>query len=220
MESSAAVAVDTLVPWADQVLDSTAAETVTTTKSTDRNLSLTRRFAASDALNRKVALWNGPIWRLRADAIVNSTSESLRDSSGVSGRILSAAGDQMTVECTAAAPCRTAEAVVTRGCALPARFVIHTVGPKYSARYHTAAEHALHTCYRSVLKAAKERSLRSLAIGCVYSPRKGYPREDAAHIVASALSSIHCMRIVVNGLGLHGCGGVRRNGAAVLGALR
>lgn len=143
-------------------------------------------FRVDAALNAKLALWRGPLWRLRADAVANATDEALRDGWGVSGELREAAGPQMRVECAAAAPCRTAEAVVTRGCELPARFVIHTVDPKYSAKYRTAAEHALHACYRSVLQAAKERKLRSLGLGCIYSLRKSYPREEATHIAASA----------------------------------
>jgi O-acetyl-ADP-ribose deacetylase (regulator of RNase III) len=181
-----AVAVDALVPWADQVLQRAPPSLSNASEADGAHV-----FTANNSLNRTLSLWRGPIWCLRADAIVNATSESLRDVTGASGHILRAAGDQMAVECAAVAPCRTAEAVVTRGCALPARFVIHTVGPKYSARYHTAAEHALHTCYRSVLKAAKERSLRSLAIGCIYSPQKGYPREEAAHIAARTFAACH-----------------------------
>ncbi|RLN92605.1 hypothetical protein BBJ28_00024252, partial [Nothophytophthora sp. Chile5] len=141
-------------------------------------------FAAERALNAKLSLWRGALWRLRVDAVVNSTCETLRDSSGICGKLLEAAGPQIDVECDAAGVCRTGEAVLTRGCQLPAKFLLHTVGPRYLARYHNAAEHALHSCYRSVLSLAKEHALRSVAIGCIYTQRKGYPREKAAHIAA------------------------------------
>lgn len=64
--------------------------------------------------------------------------------------------------------------------------IIHTVGPRYNLKYHNAAENALHMCYRSVLVAAKEELLRTVAFSCIYTHKKGYPREEAAHIAARA----------------------------------
>ncbi|KAG7399940.1 hypothetical protein PHYBOEH_007460 [Phytophthora boehmeriae] len=104
-------------------------------------------FAVDQALNAKISLWKGPLWRLRVDAVVNSTCESLRDSDGVCGELLDAAGPQIHVECEAVGGCRTGETVITRGL-------------------------------------AKENGLRSVAIGCIYSQRKAYPREEAAHVAA------------------------------------
>ncbi|KAE9051363.1 hypothetical protein PR001_g1515 [Phytophthora rubi] len=141
-------------------------------------------FAVSHSLNGKLSLWRGPLHWLRVDAVVNSTSESMRESDGEFGRLLKAAGSEIAVECDAAGACRTGDAVLTRGCQLPAKFILHTVGPRYLPRYHNAAEHALHSCYRSVLTVARENGLRSVAIGCIYTQRKGYPREEAAHIAA------------------------------------
>lgn len=105
--------------------------------------------------------------------------------------------------------CKTGEATVTKGCALPAscaarppaprpdppptpavvrrcRFIIHSVGPRYNERYQTAAENALHSCYRNSLRILKEEGLRSIAFPPLYAPRKGYPRVDAAHIALRA----------------------------------
>lgn len=78
-------------------------------------------FRVRESVNRKIALWHGQLWTLRVDAIVNSTSESLRETSGICRKILDAAGKQIWVECEAAGQCRTGEAVITRGCRLPAR---------------------------------------------------------------------------------------------------
>ncbi|GMF46889.1 unnamed protein product [Phytophthora fragariaefolia] len=139
-------------------------------------------FAVSRALNRKLSLWRGPLHLLRVDAVVHSTSESLRQSDDEFARLLEAAGPEIHVECDAVGACRTGDAVLTRGCRLPAKFILHTVGPRYLPKYRNAAEHALHSCYRSVLTVARENALRSVAIGCVYTQRKGYPREEAAHI--------------------------------------
>ncbi|XP_060186067.1 uncharacterized protein LOC132615475 isoform X2 [Lycium barbarum] len=73
-------------------------------------------------------------------------------------------------------------AKVTNAYELPARRVIHTVGPKYAVKYHTAAENALSHCYRSCLELLIENGLRSIAMGCIYTEAKNYPREPAAHV--------------------------------------
>lgn len=146
-------------------------------------------FLVDAALNAKISLWNGAIWRLRVDAISNSTNETLKDTSGLCRKILDAAGKEIWIECEAAGGCRTGEAVVTRGCQLPAKHIIHTVGPRYNIKYANAAENALHMCYRSTLSVAKEERIRTVALSCIYTKRKGYPRDEAAHI-ASRKSAI------------------------------
>ncbi|XP_066338232.1 uncharacterized protein [Miscanthus floridulus] len=62
------------------------------------------------------------------------------------------------------------------------RKVIHTVGPKYAVKYHTAAENALSHCYRSCLELLIENGLESIAMGCIYTEAKNYPREPASHV--------------------------------------
>ncbi|KAL4159902.1 hypothetical protein PRNP1_000475 [Phytophthora ramorum] len=141
-------------------------------------------FAVNSSLNAKISLWRGPLHRLRVDAVVHSTCESMRESEGEFAKLLKAAGPEIAVECAAAGACRTGDAVLTRGCQLPANFILHTVGPRYLPKYRNAAEHALHSSYRSVLTVARENGLRSVALGCIYTQRKGYPREEAAHIAA------------------------------------
>ncbi|KDO18967.1 hypothetical protein SPRG_14804 [Saprolegnia parasitica CBS 223.65] len=137
-------------------------------------------FECNPALNAKVALLRHELWTLEVDAIVNPTNESLTDASGICGSILDAAGDQIYVECNASDPCRTGDAVMTRGCQLPAKKIIHTVGPRYNAKY--AAENALHGCYRNAMRVAKEERVRSIAFPPVYSKKKMYPRDDATHV--------------------------------------
>jgi len=73
-------------------------------------------------------------------------------------------------------------AKMTNAYDLPARKVIHTVGPKYAVKYHTAAENALSHCYRSCLELLIENGLESIATGCIYTEAKNYPREPAAHV--------------------------------------
>uniref|UniRef100_A0A8C5NZS5 Macro domain-containing protein n=1 Tax=Jaculus jaculus TaxID=51337 RepID=A0A8C5NZS5_JACJA len=78
--------------------------------------------------------------------------------------------------------CRTGEAKLTKGFNLAARFIIHTVGPKYKSRYRTAAESSLYSCYRNVLQLAKEQSMSSVAFFVINSAKRGYLLEDATHI--------------------------------------
>ncbi|KAJ8875645.1 hypothetical protein PR048_023541 [Dryococelus australis] len=78
--------------------------------------------------------------------------------------------------------CRTGEVRVTQGQNLPARYVIHTVGPKYNIKYQTAAQNTLHSCYRNVLQKACELELSSIALCVVNSVRRNFPPDEGAHI--------------------------------------
>ena len=107
----------------------------------------TSPFPVNDAVNKKLILWRGDVLTLDVDAVVNSSNESLTDRTGISGRVLTAGGPDLAVECAAVEGCRTGESVTTRGCNLIAKHIIHTVGPRYNEKYRTAAENALHGCY-------------------------------------------------------------------------
>ncbi|TYJ43842.1 hypothetical protein E1A91_A03G181100v1 [Gossypium mustelinum] len=96
--------------------------------------------------------------------------------------LYAAAGPGLAEECATLGGCRTGMAKVTNAYDLPARRVIHTVGPKYAVKYHSAAENALSHCYRSCLELLIENGLRSIAMGCIYTEAKNYPREPAAHV--------------------------------------
>jgi O-acetyl-ADP-ribose deacetylase (regulator of RNase III) len=139
-------------------------------------------FPVDPELNGRIYLFEGKIWNLRIDAIVNTTNESMSDRTGVSGQILQHAGPQLEEEIYQTDGCRTGECRMTRAYLLPCKKVIHTVGPRYNERYVTAAESALHYCYRNSMEMALENKLSSLALSCVYTERKGYPRREAAHI--------------------------------------
>ena len=151
----------------------------------DGDGTLSPKFPARADLNAKVALWSGPLWQLGGvGALVNPTNETLSTKTGICRDIMEAAGPDIAAECEASEGCRTGEAVSTRACRLACARLIHTVGPRYNAKYRTAAENALHNCYRSCLRVAKEEGLRSVALPCLYTQRKGYPRDEAAHIAA------------------------------------
>nr|TKS02939.1 appr-1-p processing enzyme family protein [Populus alba] len=139
------------------------------------------RFPVDHEINSKIYLWRGNPWNLEVDAVVNSTNELLDEAHSSPG-LHAAAGPGLAEECTTLGGCRTGMAKVTNAYDLPARRVIHTVGPKYAMKYHTAAENALSHCYRSCLELLIENGLQSIAMGCIYTESKNYPREPAAHV--------------------------------------
>ncbi|CAL9109390.1 unnamed protein product [Musa textilis] len=142
---------------------------------------LTSRFPVDHEINSKIYLWRGNPWNLEVDAVVNSTNESLDEAHSCPG-LHAAAGPGLAEECASLGGCRTGMAKITNAYDLPARKVIHTVGPKYAVKYHTAAENALSHCYRSCLELLIENGLQSIATGCIYTEAKNYPREPAAHV--------------------------------------
>ncbi|XP_020211943.1 protein GDAP2 homolog [Cajanus cajan] len=139
------------------------------------------RFPVDHEVNSKIYLWRGNPWNLEVDAVVNSTNENMDEAHSSPG-LHAAAGPGLAEECATLGGCRTGMAKVTNAHDLPARRIIHTVGPKYAVKYHTAAENALSHCYRSCLELLVENGLQSIAMGCIYTEAKNYPREPAAHV--------------------------------------
>ncbi|CAN0896478.1 Clp protease adapter protein ClpF, chloroplastic [Linum grandiflorum] len=139
------------------------------------------RFPVDHEINSKIHLWRGNPWNLEVDAVVNSTNENLDEAHSSTG-LHAAAGPGLAEECATLGGCRTGMAKVTNAYDLPARRVIHTVGPKYAVKYHTAAENALSHCYRACLELLIDNELESIAMGCIYTEAKNYPREPAAHV--------------------------------------
>uniref|UniRef100_A0A3Q3KIB8 Macro domain-containing protein n=1 Tax=Monopterus albus TaxID=43700 RepID=A0A3Q3KIB8_MONAL len=133
-------------------------------------------------INRKIILFTGDVALLTCTAIVNTTNESLNDKNPVSDSIHQLAGPELREELLKLKGCRTGEAKLTKGFNLAARFIIHTVGPKYKARYRTAAESSLYSCYRNIMQLAVEQSMASVGFCVVTMIKRGYPLEDAMHI--------------------------------------
>ncbi|MEN3040764.1 MAG: O-acetyl-ADP-ribose deacetylase [Bacteroidia bacterium] len=134
----------------------------------------------------KVVVLRGDITQVAADAIVNAANEALLPGGGVSGAIHRAAGPELAEACRAVAPCPTGEARITPGFRLPAKHVIHAVGPIWRGGTHGEAELLART-YRSALSLAKEYGLRTVAFPSISTGIYGYPVEEAAPIALRIL---------------------------------
>jgi O-acetyl-ADP-ribose deacetylase (regulator of RNase III) len=140
-------------------------------------------FEYCPEINSKVCLWFGDITQLAVNAIVNSTNEQFNERSLLNERVLSKGGQQLRdFVHQKLRICKTGDAKLSKGYELAARYVIHTVGPKYNSKYHTAAESALYNCYAKVLQISRDNCFKSLAFCAINTPNRGYPRQSAAHI--------------------------------------
>jgi O-acetyl-ADP-ribose deacetylase (regulator of RNase III) len=142
-------------------------------------------------LMSKIELIKGDITRIKADAIVNAANSSLMGGGGVDGAIHRAGGPVILEECrkiiAKQGSCRTGEAVITTAGNLPAKFVIHTVGPVWNGDKKNESA-LLAACYQNSLKLAIEHNLSSIAFPNISTGIYGYPKKEAAKIAINTVT--------------------------------
>lgn len=133
----------------------------------------------------KIKVIKADITTLSVDAIVNAANKTLLGGGGVDGAIHRAAGPELLAECRTLGGCETGEAKITRGYRLPAKYVIHTVGPVYHDRPSDPVK--LSGCYRNSMDIARERNLKSIAFSAISCGVYGYPIDRASRIAVETV---------------------------------
>lgn len=137
-------------------------------------------------MNTRMRAVQADITGLAVDVVINAANSSLLGGGGVDGAIHRAAGSELLHECRLLGGCKTGEAKRTGGYRLPARYIVHTVGPVWRGGEH-GEEALLIACYRNALGLAAEVDARSIAFPSISTGIFGYPIEQAAHVAVSTV---------------------------------
>lgn len=141
----------------------------------------------TNEVNKKISLFRGDITKLEVDAIANAAKKTLLGGGGVDGAIHSSAGPLLRKECSTLGGCETGKAKITGAYNLPAKYVIHTVGPIAHGSVGEREKQALRDCYYNCLLTAIENKLRTVAFPCISTGVYGYPPDQAVEVALATV---------------------------------
>ncbi|KHN99331.1 Appr-1-p processing [Metarhizium album ARSEF 1941] len=179
--ASTSIKAITDIPTVAQLYRESALRKVASSSPSDSSIS------RSAPINSRVGLIRGDITTLQLDAIVNAANPALLGGGGVDGAIHRAAGPELLDECRGIGGCSTGDSCLTRGYKLPAKHVIHTVGPIYDGHSPQTSENLLRSCYETSLRLAVSSGIKTLAFAAISTGIYGYPSQDAARVACETV---------------------------------